>query len=76
MYSHTSHHASLPTLEESDTLSRLGGLSIVEQSHLLEQPTKKLKTELSPESSEKLQIDSVCVIMFEQIFIFFTNCTA
>ncbi len=60
MYSHTSHHASLPTLEsseESDTLSHLGGLSIVEQSHLLEQPTKKLNTELSPESSEKLQID-------------------
>ena len=60
MYSHTSHHASLPKLEsseESDTLSRLGGLSIIEQSHLLEQPTKKLKTELSPESSEKRQID-------------------
>ena len=37
MYSHTSHHASLPTLEsseESDTLSHLGGLSIAEQSHL------------------------------------------
>ena len=64
MYSHTSHHASLPTLEsseESDTLSRLGELSIAEKSYLLEQPTKKLKTELyiyiSPESSEKLQID-------------------
>ena len=60
MYSHTSRHASLPTLEsseESDTLSHLGGLSIAEQSHLLEQPTEKLKTELSPESSEKLHID-------------------
>ncbi len=49
--------ASLLTLEsseESDILSSLGGLSIAEQ---LEQPTKKLKTELSPESSDKLQID-------------------
>ena len=60
MCSHTSHHASLPTLEspeESDTLSHSSELSVAKQSHLLEQPTEKLKTEVSPESSEKLQID-------------------
>ncbi len=60
MYPHTSHHASLPTLEsteESSFRSRLGGLSIGAkepdtESHLLEQPIKKLKTELSPKQSK------------------------
>ncbi len=60
MYPHTSHHASLPTLESSEDfgfLSRLGGLSIAAkepdtESHLLEQPIKKLKTELSPKQSK------------------------
>ena len=60
MYSHTSHHASLPTLEsseESGFLSRVRQLSIAAkepdtESHLLEQPIKKLKTKLSPKQSK------------------------
>ncbi len=60
MCSHTSHHASLPTLEsteESGFLSRVRQLSIAAkepdtESHLLEQPIKKLKTELSPKQSK------------------------
>ena len=60
MYPHTSHHASLPTLESSEESDS--------ESHLLKQPTKKLKTELSltqqegvpsqqAESSDKLHED-------------------
>ena len=60
MYSHTSHHASLLTLdstEKSSFLSRARQLSIaakepITESHLLEQPTKELKTELSPKQSK------------------------
>ena len=60
MYSHTSRHASLPTLEsteESGFLSRVRQLSIAAkepdtESHLLEQPIKKLETELSPKQSK------------------------
>ena len=60
-YSHTSHHASLPTLEsskESDTLSRFVSsvrqlfIAAKEPASELEQPTKELKTELSPKQSK------------------------
>ncbi len=60
MCSHTSRHASLPTLEsteESGFLSRVRKLSIAAkepetESHLLEKPIKKLETELSPKQSK------------------------
>ena len=60
MCSHTSRHASLPTLEsteESGFLSRVRQLSIAAkepdtESRLLEQPIKKLETELSPKQSK------------------------
>ncbi len=60
MYPHTSRHASLPTLGSSELfgfLSRLGELSTAAkepdiESLLLEQPIKKLKTELSPKQSK------------------------